>query len=460
MTKRARTKKPADRHNTRPSLWPALRPVAASMLLAALVFGVVTSLYPRLPVIHDAYGYTMTAQRLAYHGVLSFSTAPPDEQLTPSAFVTPGYPLFLSVFYAALGDRSTEGTVTAEAVQPVVQRAQFLLALGIVGLIAGCGLLLGGERLSYVAGILAAFYLPFAWSATVALSECLGAFLAALQLLLAIKMTGTSAHRTWWLFGAFGVVSAALGLVRPALVLWTVAPIIYLLVLRMESPRRLLMLTGVALAGFGLLMVPWWVRNAVVLDQFIPLSTGAGNPMLIASGGDTLSPAEQQVADRAQGEGRDPFVAAARFRMAAQFKSNPGVFLQARAQLMGLAVSQPWIAPSNVLYEEIMHYDVARVAWGEQYPKQLSATNARAWSWARVYQWFLLVAAAVSLVFMRRSPRLVLVATIPLYVAAVHSLTLFIDRYFFPAMPSVIVLAAAGVYGLWHSARRRLRSAG
>ncbi len=440
------------------SRWTALRPVAVSVLLAAIVFALATNLYPRPPIIHDAYGYTMTAQRLAYHGDLSWGTEPPGERRSPNAFVTPGYPLFLAALYVIAGDRSTEGTVTAQAVQPVVQGAQFLVALGIVALIAGCGVLLGGGRLGYVAGVLAALYLPFSWGAAVALSETLGAFLAALQLLIALRMTGASAPRPWWLFAAFGTVSATLGLVRPALVLWTAVPIIYLFARRLESPRRLLLLTGAALVGFSLVMVPWWVRNAVVLDRFVPLSTGAGNPMLLASGGEALSPAEQEVADRAHAEGRDPFVAAARYRMTEQFKADPVAFVAVRARVIGRVVGGVWIAPLDVMWEENYHYDATRVDLGGPFPKWPSLPLARSWSFARFYQWFLLVAAAASLLFIRKSPRLILVATFPLYVVGVHFLTLFLNRYFFPAMPSVIVLAAAGLYGVWHAVTTRVRT--
>jgi len=123
-------------------------------------------------------------------------------------------------------------------------------------------------------------------------------------------------------------------------------------------------------------------------------------------------------------------------------------------------VSRPLIAPLDIFWEENYHYDVARVDWGEPFPKQPSSGLLGARSLLLFYQWFLLVAAVTSALFMRRSSRLVLVATFPLYVVGVHLLTLFIDRYFFPAMPSLIVLAAAGVYGLRHSARRRFRPVG
>ena len=319
--------------------------------------------------------------------------------------------------------------------------------------------MLGGRRLGYFAGVLAALYLPFAWSATVVLSECLGAFLAALQLLLALEMTARSTKRTWWLFAAFGVASAALALVKPAFVLWTIAPIVYLFARRFEPPRRLLLLTGVALAGFGLLMVPWWTRNAVTLHQFIPLSTGAGNPMLVSSGGVELSPQERAVAAIAKGRGRDPEVSAAVFRMSRQFSADPAQFVVVRARVAGIAASKPWIAPLDVMWEENFHPDVARVDFGMPFPKQPTAALESSWSLAHYYQWFLLATAVASVAFFRRSPRLILVATLPLYVIAVHYLNLFLDRYFFPAMPSVIVLAAAAAYGLWQSGRSRSRRA-
>jgi hypothetical protein len=181
---------------------------------------------------------------------------------------------------------------------------------------------------------------------------------------------------------------------------------------------------------------------------------------LIASGGDTLNPEEQQVAALAEAKGKDPFVAAAWYRMGRQFRTSPVVFVSARGLVAWWAVTQPWIAPLDVFQEENFHYDVARVDWGEPFPKQPSSGLLGARAFIVLYQFLILASAVLSVAFMRRSPRLLLVATFPLYVVAVHTLTLFISRYFLPAMPSLIVLAAAGLYGLWHAARHRLGSTG
>ena len=412
-----------------------LTPVLISVVLALATFLVATSLYPRPLLRNDAYNYSMSAQRLAYHGVYAFGAEPPGEHLVPNAIVTPGYVAFLSGFYAAAADRSIEGSDAARTVQPFVVGVQFILALGIVALVGGAGLVLGGARMAYVAGGLAAIYLPFAWSATVGLraGDCLGTFLVALQLLIALRLTRHSGSRSWLEFAAFGFVSAALALVRPALVLWAVAPVLYLAIGRLEDPRRLARMTGVTLACLLLVMAPWWVRNAVVLDKFVPLSTAAGDPMLISSGGVALNAAERAVADEAMAEGHDGLSAAAVYRMRKQFASDPGGFIGNRIIRIAQAAHVAWNVPRGVMWDERQFPDIPSVGFGSPFPGRPSALLFLTWVWADYYHLGLLAAAVLGLFTVRRSPQLALVASFPVYVCAIHFLILFIDRYFFPS---------------------------
>ena len=248
-----------------------LMPVIASVGVALLLFAVVSSAFPRLPIIHDAYGYTMSAQRLAYHRYFAFSTELPATRVEPNAFTTPGYVVALAACYALGADASTEGVPAAQVMHPWVVFGQLLLVLGLVAAVCSSGYVLGRRGLAYVSGLLAAVYLPFGWSATVALSEVLGAFLVAVQMLLALLIADRKNRRTWPLLAGFGAVSAALALVRPALVLWAIAPFIYLAIRRFEPWPRLLRSAAIAAVAFVLVMSPWWVRNVVTLDRFVAL---------------------------------------------------------------------------------------------------------------------------------------------------------------------------------------------
>lgn len=432
-----------------------LVPVAVSMILAAIVYSFAVSLYPTPPILRDALGYTMTAQRLVERHVFSYGTQPPTVDAPSNALITPGVVLFLGGVYGVSPDRSADATATAVAVQPSVRGVQFLLALVTVGLIAGCAFALGGRRVSYVAGVMAALYLPIGWSTTVALSECLAGTLASTQLLLALVLAGGRSRRATLVAGALGVSSAALALVRPIAVLWIVVPFAFYAARKTYDWVRFARLLVVALVGFVLIMAPWWARNALVLHTFIPLSEGVGNPTFLSTGGYPLSPDEQALFDAADAQGKDAEAEVGFYRLGRWVREEPLGFLGARFSYALDATRLPWMVPRDALWEEIYDAEAPRIAFGP-FPLVPSRALVGGMDFTATYQVFLLVAAAVALVFARRAPRLLLVASVPLYFVLMHSFTLFINRYFFPAMPAMIVLAASGVYAVVRSVQKRM----
>ena len=62
----------------------------------------------------------------------------------------------------------------------------------------------------------------------------------------------------------------------------------------------------------------------------------------------------------------------------------------------------------------------------------------------------LLGLSAASLLFVRRWPRLLLMASIVVYTVLMHATIYIFARLIFPVMPAIILLAAAGLTGLGH----------
>lgn len=73
---------------------------------------------------------------------------------------------------------------------------------------------------------------------------------------------------------AFGVLAGLVALTQPA---WTPVPLIAFAILE-RRPRAI----GVALLGALAVLLPWWVRNALVFGQFVPLTTSAGFSLWVA----------------------------------------------------------------------------------------------------------------------------------------------------------------------------------
>ena len=413
-------------------------PMIVTMLIAFLLFTVALRLYPSIPLVSDAFGYTSAAWRLVSQGFLSYGGGKPD------AYVTPVYPLFLAGFYwFARNGQSFADAV--RAVHPFILAAQLLLAVATVGLVAECGVALGGALLGLTAGTLAALYLPFGWASSMALSESLGVFLVALQLLIALNIVDSRRLPSRWEFVCFGIVSGLVGLTRPAYVLWALVPIVWLFIRRGQPFARLAQWGAFALLGFVLLLFPWWARNAIVLNRLIPLSASSGEARLAAAGGYPLTSAEKALRADAEQAGRDGAGAVADARIEAQWEASPQRFLISRFRGTVASVVLPFIAPETYIHLERIGAigDDSRIDFGPRMTGELPSLPRS--TITTFYQWALLLLAALGVLSSRKWPRLVLVASVPLYAVLVHAPILIMPRYFFPAMPAVILLAATGL---------------
>jgi hypothetical protein len=208
-----------------------------------------------------------------------------------------------------------------------------------------------------------------------------------------------------------------------------------------------------------LLLAPWWARNAIVLHRFVPLSDGAGNPMLVSTGGYPLSADEQRVFDSASNQGKDPEAQVALYRLGRGLQEEPLRLLGSKVTNAFAVVTSAWIVPADALYDRLYDSQSARIEVAPSTPA-VSATLLSAIDFASAYHVFLLVAALIAVVFVRRAPVVAVIAAVPLYFIVMHSFTLFTNRYFFPAMPAVILLAAVGIFGVGRTVIGLLRRAG
>lgn len=442
-------------------------PFLGPLIVAALLYGAAIRSCPVPPVLGDALGYSRTALRLADSGVFALTATPASVAATPNAIITPVYPTLLAAAYVSSADASDD---SIRAAQPQVVLAQYLMAITLVGLIMYCGLLIGGRAVGLTAGYASALYVPFGFAATVALSELLGAVLVAVQLILALLLTADESKRRILVEAAFGVVCAALALTRPAYALWMVIPVAYLLYRRRFSSGAFQTVAVIGLATL-LAFMPWWVRNARSLGEPVLLSSNSGKTMFDATGGGDLSADEQAVYDAAVARGDDGLGAVARSRVARAFREDPRGFVSSTAlwQLSvvrpGLTedprVGQPWVAPRDVYWT--VRNDPAVAATSAVFVEDFGSSPSRAFTqWINAMTWYqtvLYIAAAVALFAIRRKPQLALIVSVPVYSIVVHATTLFINRYFFPVMPAVIVLSAFGFVMTFVAMRVRLRPA-
>jgi 4-amino-4-deoxy-L-arabinose transferase-like glycosyltransferase len=236
-------------------------PVAMLVAVALLVrVGAIVVDTPYAP-LNDSADYDRHARSI----VAEFTYPPPIPSIAPSggptAFRGPGYPLVLGAVYAVTGDSVEAGRYVNAALGALAVLLLYLITSRLFS-----------RRVALVAAGLLAVYPPLAFLSLELYSEplfidlMLGAVLAAL-------VYGKDRRLRWAL--AAGALAGLAALTRQNGVL--LIPILaWALSL---PPRRRLAAFGAPLAaGIAAVLViaPWTIRNYVVFNDFVPLSTGGG----------------------------------------------------------------------------------------------------------------------------------------------------------------------------------------
>ena len=244
---------------------------AAGLLLVVLSLGLRVAYVeatPRAQRIHDAYDYDGHARAIAATGSFSPTLA----HRRPSAFRPPGYPYVLGAVFRLTGVRNASDDTRAHVAQ-LLGALIGALTVGMIGLLAAQ---LWGRLAALVAAALAAVYVPLVTVGTAMMSEGLST-LVSLAALVAALQHRRSAHRWRWALLA-GVLCGLAVLTRPnaAVLLLPLGLAVW------GRPRLSLAALGppVALVAAAVLAVaPWTIRNAVVLDAFVPVTTQLGSAM-------------------------------------------------------------------------------------------------------------------------------------------------------------------------------------
>jgi 4-amino-4-deoxy-L-arabinose transferase-like glycosyltransferase len=189
-----------------------------------------------------------------------------------SADWSPGAPLlYAASFYATGGAR--EGTAR------IVEALLGVAAILVVFLLARR---LGGSRVGLLAAFAMAVYPPFIHSTGELTSESPALFTLPAGVLAFLWASEQERLRAWLVPGfLFGLTA----MFRPEYLLVAAAFVVFAAI-RLGTARGWRPgLAGAAVALVALLVpiVPWTVRNAVVLDRAVPISTGGGKALYVGT---------------------------------------------------------------------------------------------------------------------------------------------------------------------------------
>lgn len=299
-------------------------PWLAILLLAAVArvaFSLVFFGFSRVPPLTQ-WGFENVAIAMSLHAGHGFSS-PFFSNSGPTAFMAPGYPLFLAAVIGIFGTGSLAATVIV-----VLQELFSLLTVVIVMYIARLHF---GERTALFAGFACAVAPPmlmapgWIWDTT----------LSALFLACVFAAASASVLPRMRFIPA-GAVCAIAGLMNPALipVLWAICG---------WSAWKAKTFPWAGILTFFLLFSPWPMRNAVVMHAFIPLRTDFGYELWMGNhpGGNgnpeaTLDPMTSTVERRAfLAEGEIAYLHQRGVQAKAYIRSAPADFLSVSMKRFG-----------------------------------------------------------------------------------------------------------------------------
>lgn len=212
----------------------------------------------------DSQTYSRMAQNIAFNGTFS-NMAPSTPDPEPTAFVVPGYPFFLAIFYWIKGKGAD--------IFNTVRFIQLMLSLLMVFCAYRIGCELKGKTFGVFAAIITSVYPGTFFTAVHILTEFMASMLAVVFWCLILRAQRRDRYRDY-LFA--GIVFTMSVFTRPPLLPLIFAIPVYLFLIRFRWEwKRNLFRCGWFFIPLTLVMGIWITRNAIHFGHFIPLTTAS-----------------------------------------------------------------------------------------------------------------------------------------------------------------------------------------
>ncbi len=374
---------------------------------------------------NDDVKYLRSAWTLLETGRLTYRY--PD---TDTVFIMPGLTLVLAGFVKLFGQYPI---LPFQIFQALMMTFGFYLFFLIVRRIFNA-------KVGIISLVLMFFYLPNVYVTTLLLTETIFAVLFLLLFYLSMYAV-MEKQMKYYIWG--GIVLGSMVLFRPTILLFPVVIFATWLIQKYQWKEMLRFALPVILI-VCVMLTPWWVRNYILFDRFIPLTLASGNPMLQG----TFINYDQSM--RYQ-EGIDYH------RSIAQLRPDLDLEMYGHDEII---TDQIESTMAKIRFHEIMRKEpVKYLKWytlGKTYEnfkkpfvwKELYGVTRHQ---NRVYHWILLVAGGIGFLWYAIQNRkkgkacfwMMLISV--LYFNLSHLPFYCFDRYVYPIMPFVI--AGAGYVG-------------
>jgi hypothetical protein len=188
----------------------------------------------------------------------------------PTAFITPGYPLFVAFVFKIFGSYTSASAI-------VIMGTNVALNLLTILLIMQLAMHLSNRRAAVLAGIFWAISPPLIWMPTIFWETNVSCFILVASVALALRLRRTPSNAEFIFVGACLAIA---GLINPALLPALLAILCWVAYrFRRSRPYGLLY----ALLAMTVVFSPWPIRNARVFHKFIPLRSALGYDLWMAN---------------------------------------------------------------------------------------------------------------------------------------------------------------------------------
>jgi hypothetical protein len=221
--------------------------------------------------VDDARAYTRIARELSEHGRFA-QAGPSASRLQPATNYSPGLPFVVAGVYEVRGEPD----------QTVARIVLALLGSLAVPLTFALGRRLGGANAGLVASVPMTIYPALLEYQGMLMTEPLGATLLAATTLCFLRACESARPAA---FAGSGLLLGVTVMVRPEFLVFVVMlPALAALHLaRRTSWRQVALPAGAIAAAACLVILPWTIRNLLVLDRLVPVSTGGGQALFEGS---------------------------------------------------------------------------------------------------------------------------------------------------------------------------------
>lgn len=333
-----------------------------------------------------------------------------------TVFMMPGLPFILAFFVEVFGKF---GGITALRVfQALIQTGSLLIMFFIARKIFS-------SRVALVAIIINVLCITDYWVANLILTETIFKFFVLCLVYFSIYAIEENKTRYYILGGiALGIGT----LFRPTIATF---PILILLmwILKKYKIKDMIKYTMLVVAIFCLILSPWWIRNYKTFHKFIPLTLATGNPML--QGTFIFYDQSTKASD---GLDYSQF----KYYSGNEMISNQVEIDMSKYRLKNLVPKHP--------IQYFLWYTVGKTAcmlgWPFVWIKSLPVLI-----WTGIWHYFILISCIVGLIKYYKDKNRNKIGTVLLgsiiYFIVVYLPFYAFGRYFYPAMPFVIIFSAS-----------------